>query len=99
MSKNTILFILLFLMASCTPENEHFCARYAYVFDQLSEPGLPSYNEMKQQLVKEIEEKPSVADKSGFMLFVLEDYHLEIKPDHLKAKQFCMESKRWLYFN
>jgi len=82
------------LVAACTTDNEHFCARYDYVYSQLNDPELPSYSEMKQQLQLEIEKDPADEQKK-FMLFVLEDFYIEIKPAHLDAREFCLNSRRW----
>lgn len=93
-----IVFISISALMACESDNEHFCSRYEYVYDQLNDPELPSYNDMKQQLQKEIDERPGDNDQQKFMLFVLEDFNIEIKPQHLKPREFCMQSQRWKYY-
>ena len=92
------LITMFVIVSGCTSENEHFCARYQYVYDQLIDPDLPSYGEMKQQLQLEISQQPDDRDQQRFMLYVLEDFHIEIKPQHLTAREFCMDSKRWEHY-
>lgn len=92
------LLLSVFMLSACESDNEHFCAKYAYVYDQLNDPDLPSYGEMKQQLEKEIAERPGDHDQQKLMLFALEDHHIEIKPAHLEAKAFCLQSERWKYY-
>ena len=93
-----IVIICVIFLSACESDNEHFCARYEYVYNQLNDPELPSYNEMKQQLQKEIDERAGDNDQQKFMLFVLEDFHIEIKPQHLTPQVFCLESQRWQYY-
>ena len=85
-------------LVGCETDNEHFCAKYEYVYNQLDDPELPTYGEMKEQLEKEIAERPNDHDQQKLMLFVLEDYHLEIKPAHLEPQAFCLQSERWKYY-
>jgi hypothetical protein len=91
----SIVGLLLICTLACTPENEHFCARYQYVYQQLLEDGLPSYGEMKQQLMAELNKPDKDKDQSRFMLFVLEDWHAELKPEQEPARDFCMRLQRW----
>ena len=89
------LAVLLALVA-CESDNEHFCARYHYVYSQLlDEKELPSYVEMRQQLILESRDPKKNQDQARFMLFVLEDWHLEIKPDGESPREFCMRFQRW----
>jgi hypothetical protein len=88
--------IVLVLLSSCTDDNEHFCAKYSYLYEQLDEPGLPSYGEMKEKLVDEITRKNS--DHSKMMLFVLEDHHLGLKQGHETAQEYCLRMQRWQFY-
>lgn len=86
------LFVLL--LSACADDNEHFCARYDYLYEQLlSEDDLPSYAEMKQSLQHKIAKNGN--DQAKMMLFVLEDFYLQLKPDGEQAFDTCMRLKRW----
>ena len=90
---------MVWLVAGCESDNEHFCARYQYVYKQLlEEPDLPSYSEMKLQLQHDLEKADHEDDQAKFMLFVLEDWHAEIRPEHEDIREFCMRVKRWQYY-
>ncbi|WP_019530242.1 hypothetical protein [Dasania marina] len=97
--KKTLVIASLLIIAGCSPDNEHFCARYEYVYAQLNDPELPSYGEMKQALQIEISQKPDDNDQQRFMLFVLEEYHLGIKQGHQTPREFCMATERWQYYD
>ena len=91
-----LLLISLFmaLLSACGDANEHFCARYNYLYDQLtSESDLTSFTEMKQSLLEKIANDDS--DKAKMMLFVLEDFHIAIKSEGEEAFDTCMRLKRW----
>lgn len=89
------LGIAVVLMAACETDNEHFCARYQYVYDQLLEDGLPSYGEMKQQLLADIDNPKKEQEQAKFMLFVLEDWYSGAKPEGEPSKDFCMRFSHW----
>lgn len=94
-----IKILLLMLLSACADDNEHFCARYAYLYQELeTEPNLPSYGEMKQALLADINNPKKDSDKPRFMLFVLEDHFSEMKPAGEDAQAFCMRMKRWEYY-
>jgi hypothetical protein len=99
--KKTITLLILFLMfgllSACgADDNDHFCARYSYLYTELEgDPNLPSYGEMKTQLLSELSQPDKDHDQAKFMLFVLEDFHSEIKTPGKDAKEFCMKIKRW----
>lgn len=86
---------LCFLLAGCESDNEHFCARYQYVYDQLLVDGLPSYADMRLRLKTDLSDPNKDKDQSRFMLFVLEDWYAEIKPGHESARDFCLRVSRW----
>lgn len=90
---------LALLLGACESDNEHFCARYQYVYNQLlDEPDLPPYTDMKQQLLADLAKAKQADDKAKFMLFILEDWHSEMKPAHEDSRDFCMRAKRWQYY-
>lgn len=91
----TGLLAFVLLLAGCESDNEHFCARYNYLYQQLLEDGNPSYGEMKQQLTATLNDPQKDKDQPRFMLFVLEDWYSEIKPAHETAKDFCLRLQRW----
>ena len=94
--RKIIVIALIGWLAGCADENEHFCARYEYLYTQL-ETGkdLPSYSEMKQALLADMADPGKKTDQAKFMLFVLEDYHSEFKPYGESARDFCLRIKRW----
>jgi hypothetical protein len=96
--KRVFFLVLLSLLLSCESDNEHFCARYHYVYDQLLQEDLPPYGEMKQQLLEKIARSKSGDQQSTFMLFVLEDWYLEFKPQGEPSKAFCLRIKRWQHY-
>jgi len=88
--------LILFVSACEVDENEHFCARYSMLFDELeTEVDLPSYDEMKEQLTLTLINPDKDPDQAKFMLFVLDDFHFEIKPKAETARDFCMRINRW----
>lgn len=93
-----VVFFVLALLA-CGSDNEHFCARYQYVYNQLLEDDLPSYDEMKPQLIANMNNPKKDKEQAKFMLFVLEDWRSEIKPPSEPVKDFCMRVKRWKYYD
>lgn len=90
-----VILIGVFFIVSCESDNEHFCSRYSYVYKQLHDPQLPSYSEMKAQLMAEIKQKKDDNDQPKFMLFVLEDFHNGINPGNEDPQQFCLRVQRW----
>jgi hypothetical protein len=92
------LLVLATAMTACESDDEHFCARYQYVYNQLLEDELPTYGEMKQQLMANLIDPKKDKDQAKFMLFVLEDWHSEIKPEGELTQDFCMRVKRWQYY-
>ncbi|MEH6559324.1 MAG: hypothetical protein V7708_16125 [Oceanicoccus sp.] len=87
--------LALLLLVGCESKNEHFCARYQYVYDQLLEDDVPSYGEMKAALYETLDNPKKDNDQAKFMLFVLEDWRSEIKPQNESSQAFCLRIKRW----
>ena len=83
------------MLSACQSDNEHFCARYSYLYNQLLEPGVPPYADMKRQLQDELSNTQKDQAQAKFMLFVLEDWYSEIKPDGETPQDFCLRIKRW----
>lgn len=95
-SKVFFLALVVTLIGCEVDENEHFCARYSMLFEELeTEPDLPSYDEMKEQLTLTLMNPDKDPDQAKFMLFVLDDYHFEIKPKDESAREFCLRINRW----
>ncbi len=94
-SKKSVLVFILLLMVGCESDNEHFCARYQYVYDQLLEDDIPPYGEMKEQLMANLVDPKKDEQQAKFMLFVLEDWYSEFKPEHESSQDFCLRIKRW----
>ncbi|WP_339339592.1 hypothetical protein [uncultured Oceanicoccus sp.] len=90
-----LLLLAIALMAACESDNEHFCARYQYVYNQLLEDDLPSYTDMKSQLLNNLANPQKNTQQARFMLFVLEDWHSGIKPVQEDPREFCIRIKRW----
>ena len=91
---SVIVLAVSVLLGACESDNEHFCARYRYVYNQLLVDDLPSYSEMKQQLIIDMG-NPNKREQAKFMLFVLEDWYSELKPDNEEPQAFCMRLERW----
>lgn len=92
--RRLIVVLSVFLMA-CTDNNDHFCAKYGYYYEQLEKPGLPPYSEMKAG----IEEKIANGDESALMMkFVLNDFRRSNKPKNETPKAFCMRRQLWLKY-
>lgn len=88
--------LAVLLMAGCESDNEHFCARYHYVFNQLlQEQELPSYAEMRAQLLQDMKNPKKKKEQAQFMLFVLEDWNNGIRPEGEEPRDFCMRTQRW----
>ena len=100
MYAHRLVFLLLlpFLLLACESDNDHFCARYRYVYDQLLEEGVPGYGEMKGQLLENINNPKKDKEQAKFMLFVLEDWYSEIKAVDEPAQDFCLRVKRWQHY-
>ena len=90
------LLLMCFIVVGCTPENEHFCAKYSYFYDELSEPGLLPYRDIKQQLEKDIKE--SNKDRDRLMLMVLEDKKSDVFGYKESASEYCLRAGRWKNF-
>ena len=91
-----VTLLVLLSLGACESANEQFCARYQYVFNQLlNEKNLPSYNEMHQQLLLNMQNPNKKKEQQQFMLFVLEDWHNGIKPEGEEPREFCMRAQRW----
>lgn len=90
-----LLLMAVLLLAACESDNEHFCARYHYVYNQLLEDDIPSYGEMKSQLMERLINPQTDKQQARFMLFVLEDWYSEIKPMREDPREFCIRIKRW----
>lgn len=88
-----LLFLMSALLVACTPDNEHFCQKYSYFYDELSEPGILPYRDIKQQLEKDIKE--SNKDRDRLMLMVLEDKNNDVFGYKESAAEYCLRAKRW----
>ncbi len=95
LSLKALLLIVVLLLAACESDNEHFCARYQYVYNQLLEDDLPTYSDMKSQLMENLANPKKDKEQARFMLFVLEDWYSEIKPATEDTREFCMRIQRW----
>lgn len=91
------LLISTLLVAACESDNEHFCARYNYVFSQLLEDQqqLPSYIEMRQQLEQDLRNPKKKKEQVQFMLFILEEWQMGILPKGESPQDFCLRTQRW----
>lgn len=91
-----ILLLLVVGLSACESDNEHFCARYNYVYSQLlDDEQLPSYMEMRMQLEQNLRDPKKKKEQAQFMLFILEEWHMGIKPDGESPQAFCMRAERW----
>lgn len=90
-----LVLLVMALLLGCESDNEHFCARYQYVYNQLLVDNLPTYSEMKQSLQDNLANPKKDKDQARFMLFVLEDWYSGMKPEAEPARDFCLRMKRW----
>lgn len=90
-----VLAVLLGSMLGCESDNEHFCARYQYLYDQLLADDVSDYSEMNSQLLDNMSNPDKDREQAKFMHFVLQDWRMEIKPEHEESRKFCMRMKRW----
>ncbi len=96
--KVAVAALLIWGLVACESDNEHFCARYQYVYNQLLEDDIPTYSEMRSQLFVNLDDPKKDKEQAKFMLFVLEDWYSEIKPESEPAREFCMRIKRWQHY-
>lgn len=90
-----LLWATLLLLGGCESDNEHFCARYAYVYNQLQDESLPSYAEMRARLFQDLKNPDKKKEQVQFMLFILEEWNNGIKPEGEDPREFCMRTQRW----
>ena len=87
---------MLSLLVACESDNEHFCARYDYVYSQLlDDDELPSYGEMRAQLVLDMSDPKKDKQQAKFMLFVLDDWQSELVQPGETPRESCMRIERW----
>jgi uncharacterized lipoprotein NlpE involved in copper resistance len=90
----TLLAVVLWL-SGCASDNEHFCMRYEYLYEQLSDPDVPPYDEIRLQLLMDLNDPKKDHNHAKMMLFVLEEYQLGIKPEDEPAQAYCVRRQRW----
>lgn len=95
MLRGSWILALAFVLVGCESDNEHFCARYQYLYEQLLRDDVPSYTEMYEQLQANLADPKKKKDQAEFMLFVLEDWRSGIIPEGEAARDFCMRVQRW----
>lgn len=89
---------LVLIASACESENEHFCARYQYVYDQLQAEDLPNYSEMKERLLADMDDSKKKREQAKFMLFVLEDWRSGLRQEQESSRDLCMRIKRWQHY-
>lgn len=89
--------MLMLLVVACESDNDHFCVRYQYVYNQLLDESedLPPYGEMKQQLLENMADPKKEYEQARFMLFVLDDWYFEMIPVQEPSRDFCIRMQRW----
>lgn len=94
--KRFLLAVVTLALVACESDNEHFCARYQYVFKQLLEQeDLPSYAEMRAQLLRDMKDPKKKKEQAQFMLFVLDDWNNGLLPEGQEPREMCMQLQRW----
>lgn len=94
--KQFLLAITILAMVGCESDNEHFCARYQYLFRQLlDQKDLPSYAEMRAQLLRDMKNPNKKTEQAQFMLFVLEDWNNGLLAEGQQPRELCMQLQRW----
>lgn len=82
------------ILVGCAQDNEHFCAKYSFFYDQLSEPDILPLPMIRQQLEGDIEQHGRERDK--LMLLVLDDkVNGLVGTGSESPTQSCMRLKRW----
>lgn len=94
MQKICLLFLLTVLL-SCESDNEHFCSKYQFYFNRLTEPGVLPFSQLKPQLKKDLKKNSKAADDAKMALFVIQDIEIGLKKDSETARDYCMRRQRW----
>lgn len=94
-----VLCISLAAVAGCSSDNEHFCTRYQYLYQQLGDATLPPYAQLRAALHNEIQSEGGSDKRSEMMLLALDDYYYEVVPYGESPKEYCMRVKRWQQSN
>lgn len=82
------------VLVGCAQDNEHFCAKYSFFYDQLSQQGNLPLEVIRQQLEADIEKHGRERDK--MMLLVLDDKENRLVGVRAESPaQTCMRLKRW----
>ena len=90
-----VLALMLLGLSACSSGNEQFCVRYEYLYDQLDDPDMPPFSEVREQLMNNLKNPNKDHNHARMMLFVLNEFQNGIKPDREKPKAFCLRTKRW----
>ena len=93
--KQLLLLLSVLVLTACTSDNEHFCMRYKYMYDQLDEPDMLPFSVIRNRLLDELDDPNKDHNYTRVMLFVLAEYQSSIKPEDEDAQDYCMRRERW----
>lgn len=91
-----LTLIAVALLGACQSDNEHFCTRYQYLYQQLDDEQLLPYGELKAVLLKDIAKSADQDKRAKMMLMALEDHYAQLVQANESAKDYCMRTQRWL---
>lgn len=97
MNKLTVIALSI-ILAACASDNEHFCSKYSYLYKQLQDPDVPPLSEVRENLNAKLKDPSKDHDQPRMMMFVLNDFEMGGKPDHLTAREYCLQAERWKHY-
>lgn len=83
------------LVLGCADKNEHFCAKYSYFYNELTQPGILPLPEIRNQLEAEVRDPKKDNDRSRMALLVLDDLQGGFIHSFDDPREFCFEWRRW----
>jgi hypothetical protein len=96
MNKKLLLLLpLLSVVLACTSDNEHFCMRYEYVYEQLEDPNAPPLAEIWEQLEMDLKDPDKDHNHTKMMIFVVKEFETGLKPEDESSQDYCMRRERW----
>lgn len=87
--------VLCLLCIACEDENEHFCSKYQFYHNRLTEPGVLAFSQLKPQLNRDLKKKSKAADDAKMALLVIRDIELGLIKKSESARDYCLRRKRW----
>lgn len=92
------LFLLVFLLSACGESGqEHFCSKYQYLHNQLSEPDVLPFPILKRQLRDELNDENKRED-AKMALFVISGMERGQQRANETPRDYCLRAKRWEHY-